>query len=111
LGNLNAGVQKVPALTFAQLIARHRLDGKGVSVTGYFDAKELILVGERASEEHSVAIDLTKSQARALKENGQYKSGYVRVVGKFEYVGEGSSCWLDYFCLSRLSRWLSHANY
>lgn len=76
-------------LTFAQLLAeRERLNDKQVCVVGYFDAEEGLLLEKEGSNYNPVSIDLTDAQALRLKKEGILKSGYIRVAGKFQYVGE-----------------------
>ncbi len=74
-------------LTFGQLLSeRSRLDRQRVSVIGYFDADEFVLGPKRRSDV-VVAIDLTEPQVLALKKKRLFRSGYVHVVGKFEFTG------------------------
>jgi hypothetical protein len=74
------------ALSFANLISqRQRLDRTRVSVTGYFDAKKMLLFGSPQDTRNPVVIDLTATQQHLFK--ASLKSAYVRVVGTFEYVG------------------------
>lgn len=75
-------------VAFDQLIARReRLNSRRVSVVGYFDAERLILVGSAGSLLDPAAIDLSPAQIQVFKKKGLLRSRYVRVVGKFEYVG------------------------
>jgi hypothetical protein len=75
-------------LTYAELIAaRERLTQKQVTVDGYFNVDTLDLSAKPGSPLEPVAIDLTKEQIRELKRKQLFRSGYVRIVGRFEYAG------------------------
>ena len=75
-------------LTYSELIAsREQLNHKQVTVSGYFDADNVDLAAARGSPLEPVAIDLSKGQMRELKRKGIFHSGYVRIVGRFEYAG------------------------
>ena len=72
--------------SFRELVSqRERLDGKRVSVIGYLDAKNLLLIASLQSTRDPIAIDLTPAQRRGFKR--LLRAGYVRIAGKFEYVG------------------------
>lgn len=74
------------ALSFANLISqRQRLDRTRVSATGYFDAKNMLLLESPQNTRNPVVIDLTATQRHLFKASS--KSAFVRVVGTFEYVG------------------------
>ena len=76
-------------LSYDQLIAaRNQLDSKKVSIVGYFDATDVILGPKRGSLLDPIAIELTRSQIRELKRKQVFRSGYVRIVGRFEYAGD-----------------------
>lgn len=84
---LAVGADKPVDLTFGQLLSqRARLDHKRVSVIGYFDAHEVVLRAKQRSDD-VIAIDLAEAQVLALKKKDLFRSGYVRVVGKFEFAG------------------------
>ena len=87
--NGDTHAQETPLLTFARLISkRDRLDRKHLSVVGYFDANDVILVEKPGSQNKPIAIQLTGSRIREMKQKGAWKSGYVRIAGTFEYVGK-----------------------
>jgi hypothetical protein len=72
--------------SFRELVSqRERLDGKRVSVIGYLDAKNMLLIASLQSTRDPIAIDLTPAQRRGFKR--LLRAGYVRIAGKFEYVG------------------------
>jgi hypothetical protein len=74
-------------LSFDQLTSeRQRLKNKTITVVGYFDAKERVLLGSMDNRDYPVAIDLTQSQLRTFRQKGTLKSGYVTVRGKLEVV-------------------------
>jgi hypothetical protein len=75
-----------PDRSFRELVSeRERLDGKRVSVIGYLDAQKTLLIANPQSTRDSIAIDLTAAQRQRFKRF--WRAGYVRIVGKFEYVG------------------------
>src|SRR6185436_10654613 len=76
------------SLTFNQLISeRDHLDRKRVSVLGYFDVDEFLLRHNKGGDE-IIAVDLTEAQVSDLKRKGLLRSAYVKITGKFEYVGQ-----------------------
>ncbi len=88
LSVVGSAISESAGITFDQLIARRdKLNSRQVAVTGFFDAERLILVGAAGSLRDPVAIDLSAKQARDFKRNGLLHSGYVRIVGTFQYVG------------------------
>jgi len=82
----SASSAEPPNCNFRDLVSqRERLDGKRVSVIAYLDAKNTLLIGSPQSTRDSIAIDLTAAQRQRFKR--LWRSGYVRIVGRFEYVG------------------------
>jgi hypothetical protein len=79
---------KPSVLSFVQLVSQRELfNGKAVRVVGYFDAIDVVLVANKGSTYNPVAVDLSRDKVRSLKQKNLFKSGYVRVAGKFESVG------------------------
>ncbi len=64
---------------FRELVSqRERLDGKRVSVIGYLDAKNMLLIASLQSTRDPIAIDLTPAQRRGFKR--LLRAGYVRIA-------------------------------
>jgi hypothetical protein len=62
-----------------------RYENKLVAVRGYFDASDCLLSARR-DPDMAIVLNFTKAQGEKLKTDGKLRSGFVQVVGVFEYV-------------------------
>ena len=62
-----------------------RYENKLVTVRGYFDASDCLLSAKRDAD-MAIVLNFTKAQGEKLKNEGKIHSGFVQLVGIFEYV-------------------------